>query len=263
MSSFLLFLFKRILVADLLDQNFDEHFKLILPFGTFNLLFSILTAVLDALEQVENGPQLRSLNNPEASVPNANQPSYCYSSHQPNFTQQREKPLYSTQPIRTNPKFFQNDTNLSQPLQIRTDFADRANFGSNAVKRQTQKQTYQVENSVTLLHRIAKEPYNVQNTPHNMGGTSQRISKHQAVSRIDISSNNEQTQQSCDWVCLTHRVISDRVHRLLVTLSYFRPDRFVQLLSLIPILILLLHLLVSIDLDHTGLITIQSLGESN
>ena len=34
---------------------------------------------------------------------------------------------------------------------------------------------------------------------------------------------------------LTHRVISDRVHRLLVTLSYFRPDRFVQLLSLIPI----------------------------
>ena len=44
---------------------------------------------------------------------------------------------------------------------------------------------------------------------------------------------------------ITHRVISDRVHRLLVTLSYFRPDRFVQLLSLIPILILLLLLLVS------------------
>ena len=44
---------------------------------------------------------------------------------------------------------------------------------------------------------------------------------------------------------LTHRVILDRVHRLLVTLSYFRPDRFVQLLSLIPILILLLYLLVS------------------
>ena len=44
---------------------------------------------------------------------------------------------------------------------------------------------------------------------------------------------------------LTHRVISDRVHRLLVTLSYFRPDRFVQLLSLIPILILLLYYLVS------------------
>ena len=27
---------------------------------------------------------------------------------------------------------------------------------------------------------------------------------------------------------LTHRVISDRVHRLLVTLFYFRPDRFVS-----------------------------------
>ena len=44
---------------------------------------------------------------------------------------------------------------------------------------------------------------------------------------------------------LTHRVISDRIHRLLVTLSYFRPDRFVQLLSLIPILILRLYFLVS------------------
>ena len=51
----------------------------------------------------------------------------------------------------------------------------------------------------------------------------------------------------------TYRVISDKVHRLLVTLSYFRPDRFVQLFSLIPILILLLHLLVSIDLLYTGL----------
>ena len=47
---------------------------------------------------------------------------------------------------------------------------------------------------------------------------------------------------------LTHRVISDRVHRLLVTLSYIRPDRFVQLLSLIPILILLLYYLVSVCL---------------
>ena len=46
----------------------------------------------------------------------------------------------------------------------------------------------------------------------------------------------------------THRIISNKVHRLLVTLSYFQPDRFVQLLSLIPILILLLYLLVSIDL---------------
>ena len=51
----------------------------------------------------------------------------------------------------------------------------------------------------------------------------------------------------------THRVISDKVHRLLVTLSYFRADRFVQLLSLKPILILLLYLLVSIDLVFTGL----------
>ena len=53
----------------------------------------------------------------------------------------------------------------------------------------------------------------------------------------------EQVELGPMW--LTHRVISDRVHRLLVTLSYFRPDRFVQLLSLIPILILLLYLLVS------------------
>ena len=51
---------------------------------------------------------------------------------------------------------------------------------------------------------------------------------------------------------LTHRVTSDKVHRLFVTLSYFRLDRFVQLLSLIPILILLLYLLVSIDLEYTG-----------
>ena len=29
-----------------------------------------------------------------------------------------------------------------------------------------------------------------------------------------------------------HRVISDNVHRLLATLSYFGPDSFVQLLSL-------------------------------
>ena len=62
---------------------------------------------------------------------------------------------------------------------------------------------------------------------------------------------------------LTHRVISDRVHRLLVTLSYFRPDRFVQLLSLIPILILLLYLLVSIDLEYTDFVTSRSFGESN
>ena len=51
----------------------------------------------------------------------------------------------------------------------------------------------------------------------------------------------------------THRVISDKVHLLLVTLSYFRLDRFVQLLSLIPILTLLLYLLVSKDLVYTDL----------
>ena len=58
-----------------------------------------------------------------------------------------------------------------------------------------------------------------------------------------------------DELCfrLNHRVISHRVHRLLVTLSYFRPDRFVQFLSLIPILILLIYLLVSIHLVYTGL----------
>ena len=62
--------------------------------------------------------------------------------------------------------------------------------------------------------------------------------------------------------CPTHRVISDRVHRLLVTLSYFRPDSFVQLLSLIPILILLLYLLVSIDLEYTGLLRVGLLEKA-
>ena len=38
------------------------------------------------------------------------------------------------------------------------------------------------------------------------------------------------SQQTELWpLACTHRVISDKVHRLLVTLSYFRPDRFVQL----------------------------------
>ena len=61
---------------------------------------------------------------------------------------------------------------------------------------------------------------------------------------------------------LTYRVISDKVHRLLVTLSYFWPDRFVQLLSLIPILILLLYLLVSIDLEYTGLLRVGLLEKA-
>ena len=51
----------------------------------------------------------------------------------------------------------------------------------------------------------------------------------------------------------THRVISDKVHRLLVTLSYFRPDRLVKLHSLKLILILLLYRLVSLNLVNTGL----------
>ena len=59
----------------------------------------------------------------------------------------------------------------------------------------------------------------------------------------------------------THRVFSDKVHRLLVTLSYFRPDRFVQLLRLITILILLLDLLVSIDLVYTNLRELVPEGE--
>ena len=64
----------------------------------------------------------------------------------------------------------------------------------------------------------------------------------------------------CVGYC-THRVISDKVHRLLVTLSYFRPVRFVQLLSLILILILLLDLLVSIDLVYTGLRELVPISE--
>ena len=59
-----------------------------------------------------------------------------------------------------------------------------------------------------------------------------------------------------DELCIayyTHKIISDKVHRLLVTLSFFRPDRFVLLLCVIPILISLLYLLVSIDLVYTGL----------
>ena len=61
---------------------------------------------------------------------------------------------------------------------------------------------------------------------------------------------------------LTHRVNSDKVHRLLVTPSYFRPDRFEQLLSLIPILILLSYLLVSIDLKYTGFLPVGILEKA-
>ena len=56
----------------------------------------------------------------------------------------------------------------------------------------------------------------------------------------------------CTRYC-TQRAILDKVHRLFVTLSCFRPDRFVQLLSLISILILLSYLLISIDLVYTDI----------
>ena len=69
---------------------------------------------------------------------------------------------------------------------------------------------------------------------------------------IGCRDNPRKVAELCTWYC-THRVISDKVHRLLVTLSCFWPDRFVQLLSLIPMLILLLCLLVSIDQVYTGL----------
>ena len=50
----------------------------------------------------------------------------------------------------------------------------------------------------------------------------------------------------------SHIVISDSVHRLFVTLSNCRPDEFVQILILLPILFSLLYILVSIDLVYTG-----------
>ena len=54
---------------------------------------------------------------------------------------------------------------------------------------------------------------------------------------------------------LSHRVVLDNVHRLFVNFSHFRSDRFVQLLILIlPILILPLYFLVSIDLVNSGVL---------
>ena len=67
-----------------------------------------------------------------------------------------------------------------------------------------------------------------------------------------ILTNNVYCELSPGW--LSHRVISDKIHRLFVTLSYFRLDRFVQLLSLIPILILLLYFLVSINLVYADIV---------
>ena len=63
--------------------------------------------------------------------------------------------------------------------------------------------------------------------------------------------NSEFRQVSLDPGWPSHIVISDRVHRLLVTLSSVRPDKLVQLLSLVPILSLLSYFLVSIDLVYT------------
>ena len=74
-------------------------------------------------------------------------------------------------------------------------------------------------------------------------GKIEIILKHFVAKEALNEASNTSFELGPSW--LTHRVISDRVHRLLVTLSYFRPDRFVQLLSLIPILILLLYYLVS------------------
>ena len=52
----------------------------------------------------------------------------------------------------------------------------------------------------------------------------------------------------------SHRIVSDRAYRLLVTLYFFRPDSFVQLLSLLPILILLVYILFSLNLVYTGIV---------
>ena len=57
--------------------------------------------------------------------------------------------------------------------------------------------------------------------------------------------NNTIRSKSLSPGWLTHRLVIDKVHRLFDTLSFFRSDRFVQFLSLIPVLILLLYLLVS------------------
>ena len=56
---------------------------------------------------------------------------------------------------------------------------------------------------------------------------------------------------------LTQRLISNKVHRLFVTLNFFRPDGFVQLLNVKPILILLSDLLVSLDLVYTGICVVR------
>ena len=84
--------------------------------------------------------------------------------------------------------------------------------------------------SLVILYRLSKRP---------------TICKLFNFEELSLIANFSYHPNELGRGCITHRVISDRVHRLLVTLSYFRPDRFVQLLSLIPILILLLYYLVS------------------
>ena len=44
------------------------------------------------------------------------------------------------------------------------------------------------------------------------------------------------TKMSLSPVWFSHKVMSDKKHRLFVTLSCFRPDRFMQNLNLLPIL---------------------------
>ena len=53
-----------------------------------------------------------------------------------------------------------------------------------------------------------------------------------------------QINLSTGW--LSHRLTLGKVHLLFVTLAYFRLDRFVQPVSLTPVIILFLYLLVSI-----------------
>ena len=62
----------------------------------------------------------------------------------------------------------------------------------------------------------------------------------------------------------SHRVISeDRVHSLFVTLYFCQPEVYVQLLSLILILILLFYILVSIGLVYFGLFASLNERKSN
>ena len=58
--------------------------------------------------------------------------------------------------------------------------------------------------------------------------------KYKFCQLIKIRTCKIQRNKIMLWI--THRVILDKVYRLFVTISYFRSDRFVQLLTLIPIL---------------------------